>query len=155
LEDIEAIIKNVGLTIKNQWEELESQKYNAAQFEINGLKVIYRLAKQTPKKIGQFVTCWKRDKEGLTTPFHEKDDFDYYFIQTKSEIKNGLFIFPKSILVEKRIVSISNREGKRGFRVYPPWDKPESKQAINTQKWQIKFYFDSKEHKKLKELLGD
>jgi hypothetical protein len=92
--------------------------------------------------VGQFVTCWKRNSAGITSPFDEKDDFAFYLIQVNSKIEKGLFIFPKSVLIKKGIVSTKNKDGKRGFRVYPIWDKPTSKQAIKTQQWQMNYFID-------------
>jgi hypothetical protein len=51
-----------------------------------------------------------------------------------------LFIFPKSIAIEKGIVTNGNKEGKRAIRVYPPWDVTTSKQAQKTQKWQLDYF---------------
>ena len=101
---------------------------------------IIREAKTTPKKVGQFVSIWKRNKEGITEPRHINDAFEWLIIKCKSGNKSGRFIFPKSILIEKEIISTTEKEGKRGFRVYPPWDEPQSKQAIETKKWQVKFF---------------
>ena len=101
---------------------------------------IIREAKITPKKVGQFVSIWKLNKEGVTEPHHINDAFEKLIIECKSENNSGRFIFPKSTLAEKGIVSTSEREGKRGIRVYPPWDKPQSKQAIKTQAWQVEFF---------------
>ena len=33
------------------------------------------------------------------------------------------------------------------MRVYPPWDKPESKQAEKTQKWQTEYFVDVSKNK--------
>lgn len=41
--------------------EPESKEYDACRFKLNGLNIISRKAKITPKKIGQFVTFWKRN----------------------------------------------------------------------------------------------
>ena len=123
-----------------EWEK-ESIEYMASRFCLNNTKIIYRKAKQTPKKIGQFVTLWKRpDKE--ICPLDEEDHFDFVIITTKKDALLGQFIFPKSILLEKRILSTSTKEGKRGFRLYPPWDIPTSTQAIKSQKWQSNFFYD-------------
>ena len=103
------------------------------------LKII-REAKATPKKTGQFVSIWKRKEEAITAPHHINDEFETLIIECKDENKSGRFIFPKSILAEKGIVSTPERKGKRGIRVYPPWDKPKSKQGLKTQAWQIKFF---------------
>ncbi|MBL1145404.1 MAG: MepB family protein [Bacteroidetes bacterium] len=120
--------------------ENESQEYDALQFSLNDSIVIHRTAKQTPKKNGQFVTCWRRNNVGFTCPFHQTDEFDFFFIQIKKENKLGLFIFPKAVLIDRNIVSTTNKIGKRGFRVYPPWDIPTSKQAIETQNWQLAYF---------------
>lgn len=136
------IYDKCGLIISNFKIEPESQEYNACQFEINGHQVLCRNAKITPKKTGQFVTFWKRNKSGTIEPFHKDDNIDFYVINVHSEGTIGQFIFPKSILVKKGIVSTIKREGKRGFRVYPAWDVVKSKQAERTQKWQLEYFFE-------------
>ena len=50
----------------NYIECAESTEYNACSYTVNGQKIIERTAKITPKKIGQFVTCWKRNIDGIT-----------------------------------------------------------------------------------------
>ncbi|KAA3649029.1 MAG: MepB family protein [Bacteroidetes bacterium] len=120
--------------------ENEGQEYDALQFKLNDSIVIHRTAKQTPKINGQFVTFWRRNNVGFTCPFHQTDEFDFFFIQIKNENKLGLFIFPKAVLIDRNIVSTTNKIGKRGFRVYPPWDIPTSKQAIETQNWQLAYF---------------
>jgi hypothetical protein len=120
----------------------ESAEYAAFTFKINEKYVHYREAKITPTKIGQFVTFWKRDKNGITASFDVSDDLDFAIISVRKETQWGLFIFTKKILHEHGILSDENRDGKRGFRVYPPWDIAENKQAIKTQIWQSKHFFD-------------
>ncbi|MEO5562055.1 MAG: MepB family protein, partial [Chitinophagaceae bacterium] len=45
------------------------------------------------------------------------------------------------ILADKGIISQNGRSsGKRGIRVYPPWDIVSNKQAIMTQGWQTKYF---------------
>lgn len=122
--------------------ETESQEYDACQFELNNKKVISRNAKITPKKTGQFVTFWKRKKNGPIEPFHEKDQIDFYTITVRHEDEFGQFVFPKSILIKKGIISTEKKEGKRGFRVYPPWDISINKQAQRTQKWQLEYFYE-------------
>lgn len=50
-------------------------------------------------------------------------------------------MFPKSVLAEKGIITLNGKVGKRGIRVYPPWDIPTKKQAQKTQNWQTKYFF--------------
>jgi TonB-dependent SusC/RagA subfamily outer membrane receptor len=56
----------------------------------------------------------------------------------------GQFIFPKSVLADKGIITRKGKEGKRGIRVYPPWDKTTNKQAEKTQTWQTKYFLTIK-----------
>jgi len=123
----------------------ESQEYEGCQFKLDHKNIIFRSSKITPKKIGQFVTFWKRNNKGITEPFFETDTFDYYVINVQTENQLGQFVFPKSVLIQKGIVSTSKKEGKRGFRVYPIWDKTVSKQAVETQRWQLNYFFDVNE----------
>lgn len=128
------------LKITNLEIEQEGQEYQACNFQLNDYSIICRTAKVTPKKAGQFVTFWKRDAEGITTPFDEKDAFDFYVINVIASNEMGQFVFPKALLIEKGIISTSEKEGKRGFRVYPSWDKVSSRQAIKTQQWQLNYF---------------
>ena len=52
----------------------------------------------------------------------------------------GLFIFPQAVLIDKGILSSVQKEGKRGIRVYPPWETATNNQAMTTQKWQSKYF---------------
>ncbi len=113
----------------------------ACQFELNGKKVISRNAKITPKKVGQFVTFWKRSKIGPIEPFNENDPISYYIVNVVRKDELGQFVFPKSILITKGIITTKKKEGKRGFRVYPIWDIVKNRQAERTQKWQLEYFY--------------
>lgn len=121
--------------------ELESKEYDACRFKLNGRNILCRNAKITPKKVGQFVTFWKRSKGGTIEPFHETDQVDFYVVNLKTDEAFGQFVFPKSVLLKKGIISTKKKEGKRGFRVYPSWDITESNQAERTQKWQLEYFY--------------
>lgn len=122
--------------------EIEGLEYDACQFELNGMGIICRSSKITAKKIGQFVTFWKRNENGQTEPYSENDSFDFYVVNAKAENRFGQFVFPKSELIQKGIVTTKKKEGKRGFRVYPSWNKTQSKQAEKTQKWQLNYFYE-------------
>lgn len=124
--------------------ENESQDYGACTFRLNELKIKFRISKITPNKTGQFVTIWKRNKEGITEPFDLTDEIDFLIISSKKGDAFGQFIFPKSVLLDKEIMTGNNKEGKRGIRVYPPWDTITNKQAAKTQLWQTKYFFTIK-----------
>jgi hypothetical protein len=122
--------------------ESESTEYGACTFSIHGLSVRYRVAKITPTKIGQFVTLWRRSNEGITQPFESSDDLDLAVISTRYGDRLGQFVFPKPVLLAKGIISDVYKEGKRGFRVYPPWDMTNNKQAQKTQEWQLAYFIE-------------
>mgnify|MGYP000339034019 FL=1 len=127
-------------TVSNYLQNTESQEYKACSYEVNGEKIIERTAKITPKKIGQFVTCWQRNANGITEPFKNTDDFDFFIIKVFKENLAGSYKFPKAALIKNGIISTEKKDGKRGFRVYPIWDEPTSKQAIKTQNWQLEYF---------------
>jgi len=149
------IYEQCGLHISNFRLEKESKEYEACRFELNGLRIISRNAKNTPKKVGQFVTFWKRNANGPIKPFEEKDKIDFFVVNVRTEKEFGQFVFPKSVLIKKGIISTDKREGKRAFRVYPNWDTVNNKQAHKTQKWQMTYFYeinDSTDLRRIKEL---
>ncbi|MDW7693041.1 MepB family protein [Flammeovirgaceae bacterium SG7u.111] len=134
--------------------ESEGKEYDACQFALNEKKIICRSSKITPKKNGQFVTFWKRSEEGITEPFCETDLIDFFVINTKTENRFGQFVFPKTELINRGIISTKMKDGKRGFRVYPKWDKPQNKQAEKTQKWQLNYFFEIEKETDLKNVIN-
>ena len=141
-ETSKLVFEKLDLQISNLHIEKESQDYFAAQFELNNLKIIFREAKITPTKIGQFVTLWKRIDEKPIQPFSTSDDFDLVIINTNTPINSGQFIFPKSILEQKGYLQSQSKKGKLGFRVYTSWDETLNKQAQQTQKWQLNYFLE-------------
>ncbi|MEO7047936.1 MAG: MepB family protein [Ferruginibacter sp.] len=154
----EHIFKGCGLQITNLVTEPESKEYAAHHFQLNGLNVVYREAKITPTKTGQFVTIWKRNKEGITTPFDISDDNDLYLIAAKKDTHSGIFIFPKAVLYHHKILSGTDSAGKRGTRLYASWDLVTSKQAQKTKDWQVDHFLEFTSNQfdlnKAKELLA-
>ena len=140
-EKINSICVSAKLHCDNFTLEAESQEYEACQFQINESKIHYRKSKITPKKEGQFATFWKRIPSGIIAPFDTTDDFNFLIVN----VELGWFIFPKSVLISKKIVSTSLIEGKRAFRIYPPSSVPKSKQAMASQKWQNAYFIKNKE----------
>jgi hypothetical protein len=135
-----------GFQLQNLIWNFESTNYGACSFELNNKLIQYRVANITPTKIGQFVAIWKRNSEGITAPFDVLDSLDFMIISVRDSENFGQFIFPKSVLVAKGIISQNEKGGKRGIRVYAPWDKPINKQAIQTQAWQVLYFVEIKEN---------
>lgn len=146
LQEIQVhIFAKCECNITNALPDKESTTYSAYHFDLNNasktLKIIFRVAKITPTKVGQFVVLWKR----ITTkiqPYDYSDEVDFFVINVKTNAHFGQFVFPKNVLIAQKIVSTDLIEGKRAIRVYPPWDKVTSKQAQKTQKWQLDYFLD-------------
>lgn len=138
----DSVFKTLSLNLSNLEADLECEEYFGHHFSLDHFKIKFRKAKVTPTKNGQFVTLWKRNSDGKTEPFNALDDFDFYIIATEQNTQFGFFIFTKKILAETQILTNNQKEGKRGFRVYPNWDEPTSKQAEKTKNWQTKYFID-------------
>lgn len=119
----------------------EKNEYSACSFSLGDKRIIYRQAKITPKKIGLFVAIWKRNTQGITEPYSSYDNFDFIVIACCDGTHKGVFVFSKDTLVKLGIITTDLKEGKRGMRVYPTWDEPVNKQAINTQNKQRSSFF--------------
>ncbi len=143
LKQIKAeVYEKSGLKMSDFKTETESKEYDACRFELNGRKIISRNSKITPKKVGQFVTFWKRNGNGPIEPFEENDQIDFYAVNVRTENEFGQFVFPKSVLIKKGIISTEKKDGKRAFRVYPSWENVNNKQAERTQKWQLDYFYE-------------
>ena len=130
-----------GLTLSNFIQDPDGKAYGACTYQLGDKTILKRFSKITPTKTGQFVTLWKRNPKGITIPFDVSDSFDYVVISARKGTDFGQFIFPKTILAEKGILTHNQKSGKRGFRIYPPWDKVTNKQAQQTQNWQVPYFY--------------
>ena len=137
----ESAYKPSGLTIENFLIEPESKEYGACVFEMNNLCIKFRVAKKTPIKTGQFVTLWKREGVGSILPHDIEDPIDLFVIGVCNSDNFGQFVFPKTVLSDRGIVSKERRGGKRAMRIYAPWDFPVSPQAKKAQAWQLQYFF--------------
>ncbi|WP_319940369.1 MepB family protein [Xenorhabdus littoralis] len=133
----EYLLLSSGLQLDTPpYREAESRDYSAMRFTLNGKSIVFRQAKTTPNKPGQFVTLWKRPtSDSDIMPLEQSDNIDFCLIATFSENQKGIFLFDSHILIKKGIFSTQSKEGKRAIRVYPTWVSPTSRQAIQTQKW--------------------
>ncbi|AXN39510.1 MepB family protein [Peribacillus butanolivorans] len=122
--------------------EAQNAEYGAYKFKLNTLSIRFRVAKITPTKVGQFVTLWERIGDGMIQPYDISDPVDLFIISTRKGNNFGQFVFPKAVLCDQNIVSNKGKGGKRAIRVYPPWDKPTSRQAQKTQIWQLKYFIE-------------
>ena len=138
----EQVYESCGFECSLPEKEKESAEYGAYSFLLNNKSIVFRVAKITPTKIGQFVTLRKRIDKGPIQPFDCTDAIDLIVISVRKENRVGQFVFPKSVLCEKGIISTTTKEGKRAIRVYPPWDETINKQAQKTQEWQLDYFLE-------------
>ena len=131
------------LTVECVQEEKQNSEYGAGIFRLSSKIIRFRVAKITPTKIGQFVAFWEKDSNNKNRPFLSEEAPELLVITTfKNNNEFGQFVFPKEILIKKNILRSQSAKGKMAIRVYPSWDRPTSKQAINTQKWQLPYFVD-------------
>ncbi|WP_126972660.1 MepB family protein [Gynurincola endophyticus] len=137
---IDKLLLDYGVYITDIEQDPESSAYQGYNFKLKNLKIKFRKAKLTPQKYGSFVAMWKRNEYGKTIPFHMEDQFDYFIIAVEKGENTGIFLFPAAVLVTNKIISDSTTEGKRGFRLYAPWDDAINKQAQKTKQWQSAYF---------------
>ena len=138
------------LTVKSVQEEKQNSKYGAGTFQLSSRTVRFRVANITPTKVGQFVAFWEKDENNKNQPFTYEEAPDLLVITTfKDDSEFGQFIFPKEILIKQNILRSSSTKGKMAIRVYSSSDKPTSKQAKKTQKWQLPYFVGMRDPSKL------
>lgn len=129
------------LTIKAVQEEAQNSDYGAGIFQLNSKSIRFRVAKITPTKIGQFVAFWEKDGDNKNQAFSYEKATDLLVINTFTRNNNfGQFVFPKEVLLKQNILKTATTKGKMAIRVYPRWENPTSKLAIETQKWQLEYF---------------
>ena len=140
---IESIVSNLHHSeITNVMTEDHNKDYEGMLFQIKNHNYRSRLAKATPKKRGYFVVFWGKDENNKNQPYSFSDSPDKVIISIIDNTLKGQFIFPKSTLLEKGILSSETTKGKMAIRVYPSWEKELNKTAAQTQKWQQDYFID-------------
>ncbi|MES2070163.1 MAG: MepB family protein [Pseudomonadota bacterium] len=121
--------------------EAESAEYGACRLGLNGVVVVFRAARTTPTKIGQFVTLWKRPEPGAEiAPLDSGDGVDFVVVSVSDARQRGQFVYSREALIKHGVMSHGGKGGKRAIRVYPPWSKPVAAAAIKTQQWQLRYF---------------
>lgn len=126
-------------------ESPEARAYSGCRFALTGAygtetRVVFRAAKVTPTKAGLFVTLWKRDDPGITRPYSVEDGVDEFWVVTETPNGYGYFAFTAQSLVDSGVLASSAKPGKRGFRLYTPWDTGLNASATKAWAWQRKFF---------------
>ncbi|PYH01452.1 hypothetical protein CVV67_02860 [Arthrobacter stackebrandtii] len=132
--------KEWGAPVADVAPEPESAEYQAHTLSLAGRPAVFRVAKTTPTKVGQFVTLWQRSSAGPIRPFDTHDGVALFIVQAGSGAGLGQFVFPLAVLARHGVVSVGGKGGKRAMRVYPPSVETTSAQARRTQKWQCEWF---------------
>jgi hypothetical protein len=122
-------------------------EYGSCYFYLNAQCIQFRVGKLTPTKLGHFVTFYKKPIQGPIQPYSKEDPFNFLVISVSKNREMGQFVFSKKALEYQEIIAHDGIEGKRAFRVYPPWEKLESKQARLTQKKQAEYFLNLSSNK--------
>lgn len=123
--------------------EPESGDYGACRLGLDGRPAVFRVARTTPTKVGQFVTLWKRPApDGEIAPFDSADDIELVIVAVADAARRGQFVFDRQALIRHGVMSRDGGGGKRALRVYPPWSSPVAKEAIRSQRWQLNYFVD-------------
>lgn len=130
------------LKIENKQLEKQNKEYEGALITINHTQYRSRLAKLTPKKKGYFVAFWEKDNHKKNQAFSYEESPEKLIVAIIDESKKGLFIFPKTILLEQGILRTDSQKGKMAIRIYPSWETDLNSSATKTQKWQVPYFVD-------------
>ena len=118
----------------------ESAVYSGYSFQSKSCIGYFRIGKKTPLKSGYFIAFWKRDEQGITIPYAVEDTFNVLVVAVCNENQLGFFTFPKNVLHKYGCLSFQKKGGKRGMRLYAPWNDVTSVEAQRAKKWQIQYF---------------
>lgn len=129
-------------SIQNLLVEEQNQAYEGLTFELNDETYRSRLAKKTPNKKGYFVVFWEKNRQNNNQPYAFESAPNQLIVLILDEEKQGVFLFPKKVLLEQGILTNQTSKGKMGIRVYPTWESELNTSAQRTQKWQAVYFTD-------------
>lgn len=128
--------------IQNLFVEKQNQAYEGLTFNLRDKSYRSRLAKKTPNKKGYFVVFWEKDAQNNNQPYAFESAPDQLIVLVLDDKKQGIFLFPKKVLLEQGILTNQTSKGKMGIRVYPTWESELNTSAQRTQKWQAVYFTD-------------
>lgn len=85
---------------------------------------------------------WEKDENNKNQSYSFSESPDKVIISIIDNDLKGQFIFPKSKLLEKGILSNETIKGKMAIRVYPSWERGLNNTAAQTQMWQQNFFIN-------------
>ena len=97
-------------------------------------------SKEDTQKRRLLYSLLEKDQNNNNVPYTNEDLGDELVIVVIDSYNSGLFIIPKEVAVNKRILSTRDSKGKMAMRFYPPWCTNLNKTAQSTQKWQLEYF---------------
>ena len=97
-------------------------------------------SKEDTQKRRLLYSLLEKDQNNNNVPYTSEDLGDELVIVVIDSYNSGLFIIPKEVAVNKRILSTRDSKGKMAMRFYPPWCTNLNKTAQSTQKWQLEYF---------------
>ncbi len=136
------IFSPFNLEIDDFKEEKQNREYEGFTFSINEQLFRSRLARKTPKKKGYFVAFWEKDEYNNNQPYLYNNSPSKIIISVIDGEKKGIFIFPRLVLLDKKILKTDKQKGKMTIRVYPTWEMELNDSAKREQNWQKNYFID-------------
>ncbi|MBL3698802.1 MepB family protein [Leucobacter luti] len=134
--------RRIGAEPAHVLPEEQSSDYESGLATIGSGTWRIRTARITPTKPGAFVAVWRRSPSGATEPFESSDECAGLMVFVSDADRFGVFTFTREHLTKLGVVRSSRARGKRGFRVYPPWNTNLNAQAARTQRAQADAFAD-------------
>ncbi|MFC8302556.1 MepB family protein [Specibacter sp. NPDC057265] len=132
--------QRAGLVAADAAVEPGGAGYAAHTLTLAGHRTVFRAAKTTPTKAGQFATLWQRSVKGPIRPFDLADGVALFAILAGTGTGRGMFLFPPAELAGRKVLSVDGQGGKRALRLYPPQVPTSSAQARRSQQWQCRHF---------------
>ena len=120
----------------------QNAEYEGACFTSEETSYRSRLGKLTPKKKGYFIAMWEKDPKNNNQAYDVETFPDYLSVVILNGNKQGVFLFPKDVLLAKKILRTNQQPGKMAFRLYPTWETNLNPTATKTQAWQTTYFTD-------------
>lgn len=152
-----SLVQVLNNSLKNYLDEPQNKDYQGFTFNIGNYSFRHRQGKKTPVKQGYFVAFWKKDSQNKNQAYSIEESPDFQVVTIIDGENQGLFLFPKSVFVQQKILRTTYLKGKMAARFYPTWETELNKTAEKTQKWQQEYFIDLSKEKidfqKLRRLL--
>ncbi len=146
MKTLKLLSELMNIKPKKLIDEKQNKEYEGIKFTANQQIFRSRLAKKTPNKSGYFVVFWEKDENNQNQAYSYQETPNTVLVFVSDHSNQGVFKFPKEVLLEKGILRDGHKKGKMGIRVYPVWEQNLNKTAEKTQEWQLNYFSTQKSY---------